>query len=71
MEFNVELKDYSDVKFAYEKFEELWQFGEPVMNEYVEIVQNETWLRNNITPYEIYLKTLYEFFKEEINADRK
>lgn len=71
LEFNVELKDYSDVKFAYEKFEELWQFGEPVMNEYVEVVQNETWLRNNITPYEIYLKTLYEFFKEEINADKE
>ena len=71
LEFNVELKDYADVKFAYDKFEELWQLGEPIMDEYVEVVQNETWLRNNITPYEIYLKTLYEFFKEEINADKE
>lgn len=28
-------------------------------------------MSNDITPYEIYLKTLYEFFKEEINADKE
>lgn len=71
LEFNVELKDYADVKFAYEKFEELWVYGEPVSDEYIEVVQNETWLRDNISPYEIYLKTLYEFFKEEINTDKE
>ena len=71
LEFNVELKDYEDIKFAYEKFEELWKNGEPVNGEYIEVVQNETWLNGNITPYEIYLKTLYEFFKEEINADQE
>ena len=71
LEFNVELKDLADVRFAYEKFEELWKVGEPVGNEYVEVVENQTWLRDNITPHEIYLKTLYEFFKEEINADRE
>lgn len=71
LEFNVELKDYEDIKFAYDKFEELWKLGEPVNEEYIEVVQNETWLSNSITPYEIYLKTLYEFFKEEINADKE
>lgn len=71
LEFNVELKDYADVKFAYDKFEELWEYGEPVSEEYIEVVQNETWLRDNISPYEIYLKTLYEFFKEEINTDKE
>ncbi len=71
LEFNVELKDYADVKFAYDKFEELWEYSEPVRNEYIEVIQNQTWLKNDITPYEIYLKTLYEFFKEEINADKE
>lgn len=71
LEFNVELKDFDDVKFAYNKFEELWKLGEPVNDEYIEVIQNQTWLRNNITPYEIYLKTLYEFFKEEINSDQE
>ena len=28
-------------------------------------------MRGDITPYELYLKTLYEFFKEEINADKE
>ena len=71
LEFNVELKDYADIKFAYDKFKELWNYGEPVSEEYIEVIQNQTWLKSDITPYEIYLKTLYEFFKEEINADKE
>ena len=70
IEFNVELKDSRDVKFALERFEELWDKSEPITQEYIEAVENKTWLRNDITPYQIYLKTLYEFFKEEINADK-
>lgn len=70
LEFNVELKDSSDVHFALDKFEELWAKGVPITEEYIETVEKRTWLRNDITPYEIYLKTIYEFFKEEINADR-
>ncbi len=71
MEFNVELKDYPDVKFALDKFEELWAKGEDIKDTYIETVQERTWLRDNITPYQLYLKTLYEFFKEEINADKE
>lgn len=70
LEFNVELKDSSDVHFALDKFEELWAKGVPITEDYIEAVEKRTWLRNDITPYEIYLKTLYEFFKEEINADK-
>ena len=70
LEFNVELKDSSDVHFALDKFEELWSRGIPITEDYIEAVEKRTWLRNDITPYEIYLKTLYEFFKEEINADK-
>ena len=70
LEFNVELKDSRDVQFAHEKFEHLWAKSVPVTDEYIEAVEKKTWLRNDITPYEIYLKTLYEFFKEEINSDK-
>lgn len=70
LEFNVELKDSRDVQFALEKFEDLWAKSVPVTDEYIEAVEKKTWLRNDITPYEIYLKTLYEFFKEEINSDK-
>lgn len=69
LEFNVELKDAADVEFALEKFEELWKSGVPITSEYIETVEKKTWLRNDITPYEIYLKTIYEFFREEINSD--
>lgn len=71
LEFNVELKDSRDVQFALEKFEDLWAKSVPVTDEYIEAVEKKTWLRNDITPYEIYLKTLYEFFKEEINSDKE
>lgn len=70
LEFNVELKDSADVKFALDRFEELWENGIPIQEAYVEAVEKKTWLRNDITPYEIYLKTLYEFFREEINNDK-
>ncbi len=70
LEFNVELKDSADVHFALDKFEELWEDGVPIQDAYVDAVQKKTWLRNDITPYEIYLKTLYEFFREELNADK-
>jgi superfamily II DNA/RNA helicase len=70
LEFNVELKDSRDVEFALNRFEDLWAKGVPITEEYVEAVEKKTWLRNDITPYEIYLKTLYEFFKEEINSDK-
>lgn len=70
LEFNVELKDSADVRFALDRFEELWKNGIPVQDAYIDAVEKKTWLRNDITPYEIYIKTLYEFFREEINSDK-
>ena len=71
LEFNVELKDSGDVEFALEKFEELWEKGVDIRDTYIEAVEQNTWIKDDITPYQLYLKTLYEFFKEEINADKE
>jgi superfamily II DNA/RNA helicase len=71
LEFNVELKDAGDVQFALERFDALWDKATDIRDTYIESVQSNTWLRNDITPYQLYLKTLYEFFKEEINADKE
>lgn len=71
LEFNVELKDAADVKFALDKFEELWEKSTDIRETYIETVEQKTWMRGDITPYELYLKTLYEFFKEEINLDKE
>ena len=71
LEFNVELKDAPDVKFALNHFEALWRDGVDIKDAYIEAVEKKTWMRDDITPYELYLKTIYEFFKEEINADKE
>ncbi|MBO4627660.1 MAG: hypothetical protein J5645_06770 [Lachnospiraceae bacterium] len=70
LEFNVELKDACDVQFALEHFEKLWEEGVDIKDSYIEAIEQRTWIRGDITPYELYLKTIYEFFKEEINSDK-
>lgn len=68
-EFNVELKDRADVEFALEQFEALWADAVDISADYVATVQQRTWLNDTITPYELYLKLLYEYLKEDINLD--
>lgn len=67
LEFNVELKDRADYDFALKKFNELWSKSVPVSADYVETINTKTWLNSNITPYELYLKFLYEYFGEKIS----
>lgn len=71
LEFNVELKDSNDVKFAEKKFNELWAEAVNLSKEFMGTIINQTWLKDNISPYELYLKTLYEYFKEDINIDHE
>ena len=70
LEFNVELKNSGDVRFAHEKFEELWNDAIEINQECIDTIEKETWIKSDITPYEMYLKFLYEYFKEEINDDK-
>ncbi|MCL6591892.1 MAG: helicase [Firmicutes bacterium] len=69
LEFNVELKNASDYEFALQKFNELWQDGVDVSGKYVETIHSRTWLNQTISPYELYLKFLYEYFKDELNME--
>lgn len=71
LEFNVELKDTPDVKYALDSFEELWKDWVNVSSEYVDTVKNKTWLNTDVTPYDLYLKFLYEYFNIRINDDQK
>ncbi|MGC8963871.1 MAG: phospholipase D-like domain-containing protein, partial [Brevinematia bacterium] len=68
LEFNVELKNRSDYEFAKERFEELWKQAVDVTEKYVHTIKEKTWLNDNITPYELYLKFLYEYFKDELST---
>ena len=70
-EFNVELKNSADVQFALAQFEALWAEAVDLSAAYVETIQQKTWLNETITPYELYLKFLYEYLQEEINLDEE
>ena len=63
LEFNVELKNPADYRFAKDKFDELWNNSVDVSEKYIQTIENKTWLNNNITPYELYLKFLYHIIK--------
>ncbi len=67
LEFNVELKNRADYDFALAKFEELWKDSVDVSQKYVETIRTKTWLNDTITPYELYLKFLYEYFKDDLS----
>ena len=70
-EFNVELKNKADVDFALSQFETLWRDAVDVSQTYTDTIQRRTWLSDQITPYELYLKMLYEYLKEDINLDQE
>lgn len=66
LEFNVELKNRADYEFALAKFNELWSQAVEVSESYIQTVE----LRSpfaHFTPYELYLKFLYEYFKSELS----
>jgi len=68
-EFNVQLKNSSDVKYALDKFELLWVEAVDISDYFVDVIQDKTYLNDNITPYQIYLKLLYEYFKTDLSLD--
>ena len=68
-EFNVQLKDKRDVVFAEEQFNKLWEESVDISEDFVDTIVNKTWLNDNITPYELYLKLIYEYLEEDINLE--
>lgn len=71
LEFNVELKNRADYEFAKNKFEYLWKDAFDVSEKYIETIEGKTWLNQNITPYQLYLKCLYEYFKDELGSSEE
>jgi len=68
-EFNVRLHDYDDVVFARDEFEKLWAEGVAVLPEAVSGVVRESYLRDDLTPFELYIKFLIEYFGPAIEYD--
>jgi len=70
MEFNVQLRNDADYEFALKKFNELWDESTDVTEDYINTISNDTWINENITPYEMYLKFIYEYLYEKIDNDQ-
>jgi len=68
-EFNVQLKNSNDVKYALERFEKLWNEAVDISDYYVDTVNTKTHFNKDITPYQIYLKLLYEYFKADLSLN--
>ncbi len=61
-EFNALSHDFDDVKFASDEFEKLWTEAVPVLPKDITDVTKNTFLREDLTPFEIYYKLLIEYF---------
>ena len=68
IEFNVELKDQANVQYALDFFDELWANSKDVTQDILDTINKDTWMNKNITPYELFLKTLFVYFEEEIQT---
>jgi len=68
-EFNVELRDYDDVKFADDEFERLWKESTEILPEDFVKVKAGTHIEREFTPFEIYIKFLIEYFGKNIEYD--
>ncbi len=66
LEFNTELKTPADYEFAKTKFEELWKDSVDVKDKYIQTIKDKTQFNDTITPYQLYLKFLYEYFKDDL-----
>ena len=68
-EFNVELRDYDDVAFASQTFEDLWKESIDILPTEIESVKRDTYLNDTFTPFELYIKLLIEYFGKSIEYD--
>ena len=69
-EFNVKLTQYLEVKFAKNEFELLWQESEgvPITADDIDGTIGGTYLHGDVTPYELYIKMLMEYFSDRVLA---
>ena len=68
-EFNVSLRDYEDVKYATEEFERLWNESVPILHAEAQRIKEQTYLRDDFTPFELYIKMLIEYFGKRVDYD--
>lgn len=68
-EFNVQLNDYEDVKFATDEFNSLWDEAIDILPADIEGVKKVSYLNDDVTPFELYIKLLIEYFGKDVDYD--
>ena len=68
-EFNVELRNFDDIKFASDEFEQLWSESVDILPADVQKLKKQTYLNDKFTPFEFYIKLLIEYFGKRIDYD--
>jgi ERCC4-related helicase/HKD family nuclease len=68
-EFNVQLTEFDDVEFATLEFENLWKEAIDIIPADIQHIKKETYLNDDITPFELYIKLLTEYFGKNIDYD--
>ncbi|MBK9097511.1 MAG: restriction endonuclease subunit R [bacterium] len=68
-EFNVSLRDYEDVKFATDEFERLWEQAVPILKAEAERIRKRTYIKDDFTPFELYMKMMIEYFGKRVDYD--
>lgn len=67
-EFNVKLDRYDDIQFAKNEFDKLWEEAkncEITADDITESI-DRTYLKGDVTPYELYIKMLMEYFSDRL-----
>ena len=67
-EFNVKMDRYDDVKFAKDEFEQLWKEAEgcEITAKDVKATIDNTYLKGDVSPYDLYIKMLIEYFSDRV-----
>ena len=67
-EFNVKMTQYEDVKFAKDEFELLWKEAEgcEITADDVKTAIDRTYLKGDVSPYDLYIKMLMEYFSDRV-----
>lgn len=68
-EFNVLLNNYEDVQFATAEFEKLWAESVSILSRDISEVRDKSYLRGDLTPFELYFKLLTEYFGSAVEFD--
>ncbi|MDD4532186.1 MAG: helicase-related protein, partial [Bacilli bacterium] len=70
-EFNVLLHENEDVKFAMDEFNELWEEAKdcPITAQDIQTTNNMTYLKGDVTPYDLYIKMLMEYFGDRVKNE--